>query len=395
MAHRILAIDDSLTIRNFIQRSLPATDGWDLILARDGADGIAAAQREQPDLILLDFLLPDMKGDDVCRSLGERSDTARMPIVLMSSSASEMKRTESDFATVVRSIAKPFTPELLTATVRYVLRGAATAAKPASTLAPVPKKPAPLPNASGVLMLGDTAKFPLPRVLGAVAAEELTGVLRLISGEKPVEVWCLNGRVLAVTHRDASVYLRGYPERFTAAQIAAMDVAMRGQSDCGCPAFLSLADRGLLAPEQAEAACHWQGLRCFSTLWTAAKTRFDFVAHAALPDFCARLQPFAGEMDEWAMEGLRLVGDDALSAIAWGDLTGIPAFTRSGFERVSQLPLLEEEMQFAAEVNGAASLLEIAHAIRVPVEAAQLILYRFLVLEILDYWPESLLGRPA
>ena len=373
-----------------------------MILARDGADGIAAAHRERPDLILLDYLLPDMKGDEVCRSLSEQAATSRLPIVLMSSSAAEMRRTESEFTAVVRSIAKPFTPELLTATVRYVLREGrvatptiASPAKPGVVPAESAKrKPSPM-SASGVLMLGDTAKFPLLRVLGAVSGERLTGLLRLFSGEKPVEVWCRDGRVRAVTHRDAAIYLRGYPDRFTAAEIAAMDVAMRGQSDCGCPAFLSLADRGLIAPEQAQAACHWQGLRCFASLWTAPKLPFDFTAHATLPDFCARLKPFAGEIDEWAMEGLRLVGDDALSAIAWGDLTGIPAFTRGGYERVQHLPLLEEEMQFAAEVDGTASLIEIADVLRMPVEAAQLILYRFLVLEILDYWPESLLGRAA
>lgn len=398
MTHRILAIDDSLTIRNFILRSLPASDGFNVILARDGSDGLLAAQREQPDLILLDFILPDMKGDEVCRSLGERADTAGLPIVLMSSSAAEMRRTEGEFTSVVRSIAKPFTPELLTATVRHALRERHTSSVAAKARVDVttPRKAAAPARAPGVTMLGDTGKFPLLRVLDAIAGDSLTGVLRLHIAELPLEVWFREGHVLAVTHRDPAVYLRGYPERFSATQIAAMDVAMRGQTDCGCPVFLSLAERGLLAPAAAVAACHAQGLRSFAPLWTSPRLRFDFEAHAALPDFCARLEPFTGGIDEWAMSSLRLVGDEALSALAWGDLTGIPAFTRGGWERIQEVPLLAEEIAFAGQVDGAASLLDIALALQLEAETAQLILYRFLLLEIFDYWPESLLhGAPG
>ena len=65
-----------------------------------------------------------------------------------------------------------------------------------------------------------------------------------------------------------------------------------------------------------------------------------------LPLRTSGLPPFAGTMSEWAMESLRFVGDDFRSAMA-GEPTGIPAYTRKGYERIQQIPLNDEELAFA------------------------------------------------
>src|SRR5258706_12193896 len=123
MTRKILAIDDSLTLREFIYRCLSRhSANYQILLAKDGREGLAMAACEHPDLILLDFVLPDMKGDEVCRRLQADEVTQRMPIVLMSSSAAEITRTQAEYERVVKAIAKPFTPELLCATVGYALR---------------------------------------------------------------------------------------------------------------------------------------------------------------------------------------------------------------------------------------------------------------------------------
>ena len=136
MTRTILAIDDSLTLREFILRCLSRQSSENrILLAKNGEEGLALAAAEKPDLILLDFVLPDMKGDEVCRRLRANERTATLPVVLMSSSAAEIKRAEAEFDTVIKSIAKPFTPELLCAAVSFGFREIAKKTETAATLA--------------------------------------------------------------------------------------------------------------------------------------------------------------------------------------------------------------------------------------------------------------------
>ena len=135
-----------------------------------------------------------------------------------------------------------------------------------------------------------------------------------------------------------------------------------------------------------------QGLAVFARAWTAA-SEFEFETLGELPDFARKLPPFEGPMSEWAMETLRLVGDECQSSMAWGEPTGVPAYTRRGYERIQQIPLNDEEIAFAELISPTRSLGDIATSMKLTVEAAQRILHRFLSLEILDYWPASLLRR--
>jgi len=120
MKKKILAIDDSLSLREFIQRSLMRHSAdYTIILAKDGTEGLRLCASEQPDLILLDFVLPDMKGDEVCRQLQSEKLTDGLPVVLMSSSVADTRRAQNEFENVIKAIAKPFTPELLCSTVAH------------------------------------------------------------------------------------------------------------------------------------------------------------------------------------------------------------------------------------------------------------------------------------
>ena len=89
----------------------------------------------------------------------------------------------------------------------------------------------------------------------------------------------------------------------------------------------------------------------------------------------------------------REVGDECLSAHAWGEPTGIPAYTRAGYERIQQVALNEQEIAFASRIDSRRTLGDIAREMQVSVEAATHVLYRFLTLEILDYWPASILRQ--
>lgn len=404
MKHKILAIDDSLTLREFIQRCLVRQSAdYRVVLAKDGTEGLALAASEQPDLILLDFVLPDMKGDEVCRRLQADSKTAGLPVVLMSSSAADIKRTQSQFENVVKAIAKPFTPELLCSAVAHALRETAdrmpvAAAATPATAAPVTSprgtttiSATPSPATAEVHLAGDTGQFSMISVLLAIEQDQLTGVLRVNAGTKPVELHVVGGRPVLVTVRDAANYLRNSGYKLTPDQVQLAGKIGAEQARTGAPIFMQFVEHRLLPLNDAVELCQHQGYRLFAPVWTAPRAHFKFEPHAPLPPLTSGLPPFAGTMSEWAMESLRFVGDDFRSAMAWGEPTGIPAYTRKGYERIQQIPLSDEELAFAGLISPTTSLARIATGMRTDVDSAQRVLHRFLCLEIFDYWPASLL----
>ena len=77
---RILFVDDSIVDRTYVDKIL-TKNGFEVILAEDGDSGIAAAQKEIPDLILLDILLPHISGIEVCKKIKEDKSIQHIPIV--------------------------------------------------------------------------------------------------------------------------------------------------------------------------------------------------------------------------------------------------------------------------------------------------------------------------
>lgn len=130
MPPRILAIDDSLTIRKLLEMVLRKA-GFDLEIAATGQDGVARAMRSPPDLILLDYVLPDMKGLEVCSRLAKDENLRGVPIVLMSAKSEDVKSLFMDIKQVVDFIGKPFTPPEIVFVVQKVLGSFST--KPASS----------------------------------------------------------------------------------------------------------------------------------------------------------------------------------------------------------------------------------------------------------------------
>jgi CheY-like chemotaxis protein len=403
MKPKILAIDDSLTLREFIHRCLAKnSNDYQIVLAKDGTEGLSLAASESPDLILLDFLLPDMKGDKVCRRLLDNKKTADVPVVLMSSSAAEIKRTQAEFGNVVKAIAKPFTPEVLCSTVGFILREnikaapspaakATEAHAPAPVAAPASTMTATMSAAPEAQLCGDTGQFPIIDALLALEQDQSTGLLSVATGNQTIELHVVGGHPLLVTTRDVAAYLKSTPHRFTPPQTRILDASARQQSQTACPVFLAFIESKLMPVDEAVNTCHDHGLRLFASVWTTPRARFRFQAHAPLPPLANALRPYDGVMSEWAMETLRCVGDDFKSAMAWGEPTGIPAYTRRGYERIQQIPLNDEELAFAGFISPTSSLANIAASMKISVDDAQRILYRFLCLEIFDYWPASLL----
>ena len=79
---KILLVDDSRT-SIFMETMILRTGPYDLLTAADGAEAVAKALAERPDLILMDVMMPNMTGLEACRVLREKDETRRTPIILV------------------------------------------------------------------------------------------------------------------------------------------------------------------------------------------------------------------------------------------------------------------------------------------------------------------------
>jgi DNA-binding response OmpR family regulator len=132
---KIVVIDDTEMLLVFVEDVLATVDpNLQITTALDGVSGIKEIERVIPDLVLLDYSLPDLDGDEVCRRLLQDERTARVPVLMMSGHVPEMTAAAARLENVVTTIAKPFLSDALIDLVQQTL-----AAEP---------RPAPLSQAT-------------------------------------------------------------------------------------------------------------------------------------------------------------------------------------------------------------------------------------------------------
>ena len=88
---RILVVDDSPT-EVFQFKDMLEKIGHEVIIARNGRDGVEAATSEQPDMVLMDIVMPDMNGFQATRQLSRSAQTSHIPVVIVSSKDQETDR---------------------------------------------------------------------------------------------------------------------------------------------------------------------------------------------------------------------------------------------------------------------------------------------------------------
>ncbi|QQS13512.1 MAG: response regulator transcription factor [Rhodospirillales bacterium] len=130
---KILVVDDDRHIRDVVAFAL-RKDGFTTVEAADGAAALDAAARERPDLVILDVMMPELDGAEVCRRLRAGST---VPIIFLSSKDDEIDRVVGLELGGDDYVVKPFSPRELVARVRAVLRRPRAAApEPADGEAP-------------------------------------------------------------------------------------------------------------------------------------------------------------------------------------------------------------------------------------------------------------------
>jgi DNA-binding response OmpR family regulator len=118
MPHKILVVDDQPKMVKLVRTYLEGA-GYQVITAYDGQEGLALFRQEQPDLIVLDLMLPEIDGLDVARTIRRRSE---VPIIMLTARAEEADRLIGLELGADDYVVKPFSPRELVARVRAVLR---------------------------------------------------------------------------------------------------------------------------------------------------------------------------------------------------------------------------------------------------------------------------------
>lgn len=121
-AKRILVIDDEEDIREVAQLSLEMVGGWEVMTASSGREGVAKAQAEKPDAILLDVMMPDMDGPATLEQMQKLPATQQIPVILLTAKVQATDQRRFSELGVAGIIAKPFDPMNLAHQVATVLK---------------------------------------------------------------------------------------------------------------------------------------------------------------------------------------------------------------------------------------------------------------------------------
>ena len=122
---RILVVEDEPMVAEVVERYL-RRDGHDVLVVHDGVAALEAFDRFQPDLVVLDLMLPGVDGTEVCRRVRARSQT---PVIMLTARGEEVDKLLGLGIGADDYITKPFSPRELAARVNAVLRRAAQQSK--------------------------------------------------------------------------------------------------------------------------------------------------------------------------------------------------------------------------------------------------------------------------
>ena len=121
MKTKILVVDDEPDALDLIQYNLKAA-GFDVVTAADGEEALRKARATQPNLVILDVMLPEVDGLEVCKTLRREPVTAAIPIIMLTAKAGEIDRVLGLELGADDYVTKPFSPRELVLRVKALLR---------------------------------------------------------------------------------------------------------------------------------------------------------------------------------------------------------------------------------------------------------------------------------
>jgi two-component system phosphate regulon response regulator PhoB len=121
MKPKILLVEDDPNLVELVRYNLEK-EGFDVAQTDDGEEAMVLAEEEKPDLVVLDWMIANLSGIEVCRRLRRQASTANLPILMLTARAEEADRIRGLETGADDYITKPFSPRELAARIRAVLR---------------------------------------------------------------------------------------------------------------------------------------------------------------------------------------------------------------------------------------------------------------------------------
>lgn len=118
---RVLAIEDESDILEVIEYNLDR-EGFDVTTSKSGEDGLELIREERPDIVLLDLMLPDLDGLEVCRKIRDDDELKEIPVIMVTAKDTESEVVLGLGVGADDYVTKPFNPKELVARVKAVLR---------------------------------------------------------------------------------------------------------------------------------------------------------------------------------------------------------------------------------------------------------------------------------
>jgi two-component system phosphate regulon response regulator PhoB len=117
----VLVVEDEDALATLLQYNLDK-EGYRVVLAGDGEEALTLVDEQQPDLVVLDWMLPKVSGIEVCRRIRNRAETRNLPVIMLTARGEESDRIRGLDTGADDYIVKPFSMVELTARIRAVLR---------------------------------------------------------------------------------------------------------------------------------------------------------------------------------------------------------------------------------------------------------------------------------
>jgi two-component system phosphate regulon response regulator PhoB len=121
MRAKILLVEDDASLVELVTYNLEK-EGFDVVRTGDGEEALTLAEEEKPDLVILDWMIANLSGIEVCRRLRRAPATAHLPIVMLTARGDEADRVRGLETGADDYMTKPFSPRELIARIRAVLR---------------------------------------------------------------------------------------------------------------------------------------------------------------------------------------------------------------------------------------------------------------------------------
>ncbi len=121
MKPKILVVEDDVNLVELVKYNLEQ-EGFDVVTTEDGEEALVLADEEKPDLVLLDWMIVNLSGIEVCRRMRRNAETANLPIIMLTARTEEADRIRGLEIGADDYITKPFSPRELIARIRAVLR---------------------------------------------------------------------------------------------------------------------------------------------------------------------------------------------------------------------------------------------------------------------------------